>query len=73
MSFQHQDRMVCWTGMPTSLALVLGATTAAEPLLAALLDTFATVFAEPAGLPPLRAHDHRIILKQGAQPVAVQP
>jgi hypothetical protein len=73
MSFQHHDRTVCWNGVPTSSAPVLGATTAAEPLLAALLDTFAPVFAEPAGLPPLRAHDHRIILKQGAQPVAVRP
>jgi hypothetical protein len=44
MSFQHQDRTVCWTGVPTSSASVLGATTAAEPLLATLLDTFVTVF-----------------------------
>jgi hypothetical protein len=73
MAFQHHDRTVCWNGVPTSLVAVLGATTAVEPLLAALLDTFAPVFVEPAGLPPLRAHDHRIILKQGAQPVAVQP
>jgi hypothetical protein len=69
MSFQHQDRTVCWTGVPTSSAPVLGATTAAEPL----LDTFATVFAEPADLPPSRAHDHHIILKQGAQSVEVRP
>jgi hypothetical protein len=73
MSFQHHDRTVCWNGVPTSSAPVLGTTTATEPLLAALLDTFAHVFAEPAGLPPLRAHDHHIILKQGTQPVAVRP
>jgi hypothetical protein len=73
MSFQHHDRTVCWNGVPTSSAPVLGATTATKPMLAALLDTFAHVFAEPAGLPPLRAHDHRIILKQGTQPVAVRP
>jgi hypothetical protein len=73
MSFQHHDRTVCWNGVPTSSAPVLGATTATEPLLSALLDTFAHVFAEPVGLPPLRAHDHRIILKQGTKPVAVRP
>jgi hypothetical protein len=73
MSFQHQGRAICWTGVPTSSAPALTVTTAGEPLLAALLDSFATIFAEPTGLPPLRAHDHRIILKQGAQPVAVRP
>jgi hypothetical protein len=73
MTFQHLDRTICWTGVPTSSAPALGATTAAEPLLAALLDAFAAVIAEPVGLPPLRAHDHRIILKPDAQPVAVRP
>jgi hypothetical protein len=73
MTFQHLDRTICWTGVPTSSAPALGATTAAEPLLAALLDAFAAVIVEPAGLPPLRAHDHRIILKPDAQPVAVRP
>jgi hypothetical protein len=73
MSFQHQDRTVCWTGVPTSSAPALGATTATELLLTALLDSFAIIFAEPAGLPPQRAHDHHIILKLGAQPVAVWP
>ncbi|WVZ59355.1 hypothetical protein U9M48_009508 [Paspalum notatum var. saurae] len=44
-----------------------------EPLLAALLDSWADIFAEPRGLPPPRANDHRIVLKPGAMPVAVRP
>jgi hypothetical protein len=31
------------------------------------------VFATPIGLPPKRTHDHRILLKLNAQPVAVRP
>jgi hypothetical protein len=31
------------------------------------------LFADPVGLPPKRAHDHRIILKHDAQPVVVRP
>jgi hypothetical protein len=39
----------------------------------AILDSFADVFAEPKGLPPPWGHAHRIVLKQGAAPVAVRP
>lgn len=35
--------------------------------------TFADLFAEPTGLPPTRAIDHRIHLKLGAPPVVVHP
>jgi hypothetical protein len=45
---------------------------AGEPLLEALLNSFAGVFTTPAGLPPQRARDHRILLKPDAQPVAVR-
>jgi len=51
----------------------LGATTEAGPLLEALLLSFGGLFADPVGLPPKRAHDHRIIPKPDAQPVAVRP
>jgi hypothetical protein len=51
----------------------LGATTEAGPLLEALLPSFGGLFADPVGLPPKRAHDHRIILKHDTEPVAVRP
>jgi hypothetical protein len=73
MTFQQAGRTISWSGVPFIESASLGMTVATEPLLAALLYSFATVFAEPTGLPPQRAHDHRIILKAGAQPVAVRP
>jgi hypothetical protein len=44
-----------------------------DDLLAALLDKFQEVFAEPSGLPLQRSHDHHINLLPGASPVAVRP
>ncbi|GLT71302.1 hypothetical protein SLA2020_433330 [Shorea laevis] len=38
-----------------------------------LLDEFKTVFEEPQGLPPLRSHDHQILLKPGTSPISVRP
>ncbi|XP_042965413.1 uncharacterized protein LOC122299304 [Carya illinoinensis] len=38
-----------------------------------ILDDFQQVFATPKGLPPFRAHDHRIILKEGTQPISTRP
>jgi len=38
-----------------------------------ILDDFASVFAEPSGLPPCKACDHKIPLVLGAQPVSVRP
>jgi hypothetical protein len=73
MSFQREGRTVSWAGVRTAAGPVLGALAAGEPLLEALLDAFAGVFATPVGLPPKRAHDHRILLKPDAQPVAVRP
>jgi hypothetical protein len=31
------------------------------------------VFEEPKGLPPIRSHDHQIVLKEGSQPISVRP
>jgi len=73
MTFQHQGRPVSWTGVACPSAPSLGATSEAGPLLDALLHAYGGLFADPAGLPPKRAHDHRITLKPGAQPVAVRP
>ncbi|WVZ97288.1 hypothetical protein U9M48_042837 [Paspalum notatum var. saurae] len=73
MTFQHQGRTICWSGVESSSAPTLGAVAAGEPLLDELLDSFGDIFAAPTGLPPKRVHDHRITLKAGAQPVAVRP
>ena len=73
MTFQHQGRPGSWTGIACPAAPALGVTTEAGPLLDALLHAYGGLFADPTGLPPKRAHDHRITLKPGAQPVAVRP
>lgn len=41
--------------------------------LESLLVEFTKLFDEPTGLPPHRAHDHRIVLKDGTQPVSTRP
>ena len=38
-----------------------------------LLQEFEHVFGTPTGLPPLRGHEHPIVLKEGAQPVCQRP
>jgi hypothetical protein len=38
-----------------------------------LLRKFQDVFAEPKGLPPVRSHDHKIVLKEESQPISVRP
>ena len=43
------------------------------PELQQLLHNFEDVFAEPKGLPPKRAHDHKIVLKEGSQPINIRP
>jgi hypothetical protein len=73
MSFQRQGRPVSRTGMASPSVPTLGATSEAGPLLEALLLSFGGLFADPVGLPPKRAHYHRIILKPDAQPVAIRP
>ncbi|WVZ90257.1 hypothetical protein U9M48_036572 [Paspalum notatum var. saurae] len=82
MQFQRAGRTFRWKGTSDKDGPGLCATTAPptpppqlvqEPLLAALLDSWADIFAEPRGLPPPRANDHRIVLKPGAMPVAVRP
>ncbi|KAL4272412.1 hypothetical protein GQ457_13G022950 [Hibiscus cannabinus] len=42
-------------------------------LLQPLLAEYATVFKEPKGLPPLRSHDHAIVLKPGTNPINLRP
>ena len=41
--------------------------------MAALLEEFKSVFATPEGLPPLRDHEHKINLKEGAQAICQRP
>ena len=38
-----------------------------------MLQNFVDVFAEPKGLPPVRAKEHRIILQPGQGPINVRP
>jgi hypothetical protein len=73
MTFHLHGRPTCWTGVSASGPTTISAPMASEPLLDALLDSFSTIFVEPIGLPPQRAHDHRITLKAGAQQVAIRP
>lgn len=44
-----------------------------SPEISALLAEFASVFAEPEGLPPTRQYDHHIPLIPGARPVSMRP
>jgi hypothetical protein len=73
MWFRHQNRTVCWTGVPSERPRAFQATIVPDSRLGALLAAFADLFAEPSGLPPKRSHDHRIILKPNTAPVAVRP
>ncbi|KAF5443243.1 hypothetical protein F2P56_035816, partial [Juglans regia] len=38
-----------------------------------VLSSFKHVFDEPIGLPPVRSHDHRIVLKEGTSPISTRP
>ncbi|XP_071700601.1 uncharacterized protein [Rutidosis leptorrhynchoides] len=44
-----------------------------HPRIELLLSQFEDIFAAPTELPPRRAHDHRIPLKEGTQPINVRP
>jgi hypothetical protein len=84
MVFNHNGRRVLWKGIgstrtdipPTGRlqARRLFTTKGMEPaLLECLLDSYANVFAMPAGLPPGCPCDHRIHLKLAIEPIAVRP
>jgi hypothetical protein len=73
MWFLHHGRTLRWTGVPVENPPVRQATIAGASLLDELLEAFVSLFAEPTGLPPKRAHDHRIVLKPNTAPVAVRP
>jgi hypothetical protein len=44
-----------------------------NPLFEKLLTEFQVIFEEPTRLPPMKAHDHIILLKENTKPVCVQP
>ncbi|PSS36078.1 Endonuclease [Actinidia chinensis var. chinensis] len=44
-----------------------------SPKVEKLLSKFEAVFQEPKGLPPLRTHDHHILLKPGEEPPNIRP
>ena len=73
LSFQRRGRTFSWTSVAPPSSPALRATLDTDSLLEALLLAYGGVFADPTGLPPVRAHDHRIMLKPDAQPVAVRP
>lgn len=43
------------------------------PAIVDLLQEFAKVFKVPVGLPPLRGHEHQIILNEGSPPICERP
>lgn len=43
------------------------------PDIEVILQQHSRVFEEPTGLPPMRSHDHAIILKEGTSPISVRP
>ncbi|WVZ83528.1 hypothetical protein U9M48_030666 [Paspalum notatum var. saurae] len=73
LCFQFADR-VLWAGIdrvtPAALHTLSAAT---DNLLNSLLDKFAALFQEPAGLPPQRSISHHIRLLLGTTAVAVRP
>jgi hypothetical protein len=73
MMFHRQGRPVCWQGVQGSVAPTICTTTATLTLLDELLASFADIFTEPHGQPPLRSRGHGITLVPGLQPVAVRP
>jgi hypothetical protein len=73
MSFQRGGHTISWAGLSTTSGPTVCALSTEESILDALLGAFTRVFATPMGLPPKRAHDHRILLKPDAPPVVVCP
>lgn len=85
LAFEHQGGLVVLYGEGTpeithtivELHLVQSECRAADSDqrsdIQGLLSRFATVFAEPHGLPPRRQYDHQIPLIQGARPVSMRP
>lgn len=43
------------------------------PAITELMEQFDRVFQEPLGLPPTRSHDHKIVLKEGTNPISTRP
>jgi hypothetical protein len=73
MSFWRRGRQIFWRSVAGPEVPGLLATSSSATLMEALLEFFATVFAEPCELPPLRSRDHSIVLLPGSQPVVVRP
>jgi hypothetical protein len=73
MSFQRQGSPVSWTRVDRPSVPTLGATTEVGPSWRRCCSRLGGLFVDPVGLPPKRAHDHRIILKLDAQSVAIRP
>nr|XP_051206440.1 uncharacterized protein LOC127321439 [Lolium perenne] len=84
IAFQHKGAWVCLQGNPAEpfactvieLYVVQAADSVKTPMppeVQSILDTFASIFAEPDGLPPHRAVSHSIPVIEGARPVQIRP
>lgn len=56
----------------TDLASLQGISSSHEQI-QELLTVYEAVFQEPSGLPPVRAHDHKILLMEGTDPINLRP
>ena len=63
-----------------SLLPVEGASSTSESLpqftppgIEKLMENFSNLFSTPSGLPPARAHDRAIVLKESTSPISIRP
>jgi hypothetical protein len=68
MSFWRSNHRVEWYGIAVSTKPRHIHVCSGQDLLDSLLASYTDVFTEPRGLPPPRAHDHRIRLVPGTAP-----
>jgi hypothetical protein len=70
MAFIQGGRSICLFGCGGTPS-TLYSLQPADDIMDTLLQTYTDIFEAPRGLPPQRAHDHRIHLLLGTTPIAV--
>lgn len=78
MEFCVEGSTICLQGLSnvtatTSSNYSLSLPSASNPGLKELLEKYSAIFTEPRSLPSERACNHKIILSQGTDPIAVRP